>query len=260
MLTEDEQADLLAFLETLTGDPIPGELTTPAPVLPPSPPFCSGAGGSAATGTGGAAGMATTPTGAGGAGGTVGTPSQPICIPMVATPIVTDFNTAKGTNPITFGSPGTIPGRTFLYAPAVPSAPVLSIVTGSNGTPALAFNAKPAPSSDLYVFGLTFDYCVAVPPAVHAVRFSIDTRVPDCPIEVGVMSVLNATPVDDPRGRCSTASCPPQFTSIMQSGSWAAPFGPAGSFDPSAIIGIQWRVPVSCGATVTIDDLMFVSQ
>jgi len=133
-------------------------------------------------------------------------------------------------------------------------------VTGSNGTPALAFNAKPAPSSDLYVFGLTFDYCVAVPPAVHAVRFSIDTRVPDCPIEVGVMSVLNATPVDDPRGRCSTASCPPQFTSIMQSGSWAAPFGPAGSFDPSAIIGIQWRVPVSCGATVTIDDLMFVSQ
>jgi len=264
LLTEDEQADLLAFLETLTGDPIPSALTTPTPVLPPPPQSCSGAGGStggsAATGGGGTAGIATggsglTPTGAGGAGGTAG-PSTPICMPMVATPVVTDFNSARGTNPITFGSPGTIPGRTFLSAPAVASPPVLSLVTGGNGTPALAFNAKPAPAD--YVFGLSFDYCVDAS-AFNAVRFAADTRIPDCPIEVGVLSVSNATSADDPRGRCSPG-CPWLFTPITQSGVVTVPFGPASTVAPEALIGIRLRVPASCGASVTIDDVTFVSQ
>ena len=34
----------------------------------------------------------------------------------------------------------------------------------------------------------------------------------------------------------------------------ASPF-----IDPASIIGVEWRVPVACNLTVTIDDISFVN-
>jgi hypothetical protein len=31
----------------------------------------------------------------------------------------------------------------------------------------------------------------------------------------------------------------------------------SGSVEPGALIGVQWRVPASCSATFTVDDIVF---
>ncbi len=234
-------------------------------------PGSGGGGGSAPTGAAGSGGT-TGPTGTGGTGVAPPPPPNLTCVPMpVAGGLVTDFTDASGINPTLFGKPPGIIGRTFSYGPPGVPVPWPSLVSGGNGTPALQFVARPppppaTPPTGWYGFGLTFDNCADAGP-FNGVRFTLNNMIANCPVDVAVTSRQNVRPTDDPRGTCSAASCEPPFTSIAQSGTVTAAFsgggfpgGPSPLVDPSALIGIQWRVPVSCGARLSIDDIIFVTQ
>jgi cytochrome c peroxidase len=277
MLTDGEQADLLAFLETLTSAPLDSALVQP-PTLPASGSTgTGGTGGTMATGAGGTSG----PTGVGGAGGAggigmtgaggagAGGAQPPVaCRNTPAPTTITTFSTTQGTNPTLFSGPNEVSGWTFSTAPAGLTPTLLTVGPGNNGTPALQLTTKPVPPPStgpaFYVFGLTFDDCLDAS-AFKSVQFTISSPVVafGCSIEVGVTSRQNVNKSDDPRGACPT-TCDPPLTLINQSGTLRIAFtgGALGGalFDPTQIIGVQWRVPVTCGVALSIDDVQFVNQ
>ena len=221
----------------------------------PPPTGAGGMGG----GTGGRAGGPT--GGAGGAGGSA--PPRPVtCAPTPpSSPLVTDFNSAFGGNPVVFMSSSGIAGRTFSYGPAGVPISSPTVGPGPNGTLALRFatRAAPPPGTGWYGFGLTFDNCVDAR-AFNGVRFALENLTgATCPVEFAVTARENVSFAEDPRGSCPAAgTCPPSFLAVPQVGTVTAPFPPtSGAFEPGTLLGVQWRVPASCTATIAVDDIVF---
>jgi cytochrome c peroxidase len=280
MLTDAEQADLVAFLESLTGTPLPDELIH----KPTGGGGASGAGGhgggggaggsvgplgsagvgiSGAGGTGMSAVGGSMATGSGGGGGTA--PPAVRCTGMrPLSPAIADFETgASGPgSPVFFGASPGLTGKTFTAAsPGVAPAQV-SIAAGASSKRALLVSrpadAAPISSSDFYEFGLLFDDCVDAS-GFRAIQFTATNSAPGCQVDFSVISRPSVTSAEDPRGICTLASCDPPGTSISLSGTLHVPFsaGPSPFVDPTSVIGLRWRVPSSCGIAVTIDDIVF---
>ena len=80
-----------------------------------------------------------------------------------------------------------------------------------------------------------------------------------CQVQFVALSTLNVTSATDPRGRC-LGSCEPQATPVSLMGDIRAPFSTGNILvDPTSIIGLRWRVPISCGVAARIDDIKFVN-
>ena len=233
-----------------------------------------GMGGGGLAGRGG-------PSGTGGAGGSVGGgrgggPSTVICSGRPpAAPIITDFGDAIGIDPVRFGTPPGITGGTFTRAPAgVP--PPSAQTTPGNKTVLFQMRSVPVDASGAwYTFGLRFDDCVDAR-AFAGVQFTMTHVVPEppCDVQFGVTSRPSTTSTDDPRGFCAAASsCDPPLTTLGPSSGVfriafsggsvppmaSGPFVTSVFIEPASIIGVEWRVPVTCNLTVTIDDISFVN-
>jgi cytochrome c peroxidase len=236
----------------------------------------AGVGGGPIGGFGGAGGGVGGSLGGRGAGGstTITCSGRP---PF--TSIITDFRDAMGSNPVRFGALPGITGATFTTAPAGLLAPVAQTIPGSNMTNAVLFQLRSAPidaGDARYRFGLRFDDCVDAR-AFAGVQFTMTNTTmppdPTCQIWFGVTSRPSASPSDDVRGVCPAPSCDPPLTAVASSGGVfriaftggsvppmaGAPFLPSPLVDPASIIGIEWRVPITCNLSVMVDDISFVN-
>jgi cytochrome c peroxidase len=278
MLTDGEQADLLAFLESLTGPPLPADLTRKPAVTAPANGGATGTGGTGGAGGGGGSGPGTTGAGgsvtgpvggsmATGTGGTAGvTLRQMLCTGAPPTnPLIADFEDASSApgSPVLFGTPPGLTGKTFVGASVGVSAPLVAIATGASSKRALLVSRPPdsaqMSSTDFYEFGLIFDDCVDAR-GFPAIQFTATSNAAACQVELSVLSRPNVTSAQDPRGMCPVAPCDPPPTSIVLSGPVHVPVPIASTmFDPRSVIGLRWRVPSTCGIAVTIDDVTFVN-
>ena len=221
----------------------------------------------------GQAAAAAAPSGAGGwaadsdrrgRGGRPGAATAAVtCAPTApSSPLVTDFNSSGDRNPILFRSPSGIAGRTFFYGP--PGVPATSpiIRPGPNGSPALLFatRAAPPPGTGWYGFGLTFDNCVDARAfdrrSLHA-RATRWRRLARWRSRSRRGRTCRSPTIRAARWPAAGA-CPPTFLAVPQAGTVTAAIPPmGGAFEPGALIGVQWRVPASCSATFTVDDIVF---
>lgn len=279
LLTDAEQADLVAFLESLTGAPLDPDMIR-EPALPP-PEGAGGAGGAGGsvgstglagisgpgaggypmTGAGGSGGMGGSVTGAAGMGAPALRP-QTCTGAMPASPVIADFEDAVLVSPAVpfiFGTPPRLTGRAFFRtsSASVP-VPMVRLTNGLGSKSALSISrtAHAAPGSPDYVdVGLMFDDCVDAR-AFGSIQFNAASA--GCIVQFGAISRPNVAGSQDTRGTCSTASCDPPLMAIALSGSVRVPL-PASSFDPRSVIGVIWRIPDSCGLTAAIDDIQFVN-
>jgi len=249
LLTDGEQADLVAFLETLTGSALPSGLTT-APALPVGgpAPWCREA-------------PPPRPPPA-----CVGTPP--------ASPLITDFNDAMTSGDrILFGTPPNIPGASFAYAAPGLMPPALSLGPGANATPGLRVvvhtGVPTDPGNGWFGFGLSFAVCVDAT-LYDSVRFTISGDLGNCRIRFAVASSENVSRDDDPLGSCTQPSCFPPSTPFDGAiGTLTFPFygatftGNPNVIDPKAFVGVHWQMDASfaggCDASFTIDDIQFVN-
>jgi hypothetical protein len=215
--------------------------------------------------TGGMSGRATgggPGPGAGGAGGMGTNPSLSCSGVPLAIAGVTDFDDALGSNPIRFGVPPALTGRTFARpGPGGSAAPMVSLVAGDNATNALQVDSPL--QQGFFDAGLTFD-TVADAHLYSHVRFTIHF-LSNCSLGFAVVSPQGVSAADDPRGTCAPTStqtsCPLPFTNISQNGVLCAPIAgfPAGpNADATSVIGLVWRTNADCA--FTIDDVAFVKQ
>jgi len=230
------------------------------------------------TGAGGAGGAGGTAGSGGGPSGTGGTGSRPpvplTCGPTAANgPSIADFTDTFGNSPAIptfFGTPPALTGRTFgLSPPGLNAAgPPFQVSIGSPaaGNKALTVLTRSVSQPGLIWpwsrVGLIFDSCIDATPFA-GVRFTISVMNPSCPIDVGFVSRQNFASVDDVRGTCAMGSCPPSYTPVVLANSLPAsvtvPF--AGSdVDPMWLMGIEWRIPITCSTALWIDDIAFVNQ
>jgi cytochrome c peroxidase len=287
MLTDGEQADLLAFLESLTGAPLPDELTR-KPVLPGLTGGGGAGGTTGTTGLGGAGGGAAGPSGtagvggpgtggsgmsgvggsmATGSGGSSGTgPRLLLCNGAPPTsPLIADFEDAVPVGPdlpVLFGTPPGLTGKTFTGASPGVAPPQLSIAPNAGSKRALFVSrppdAAPTSSTDFYEFGLVFDDCLDAR-AYKSIQFTASDMGTGCQVQFAAISTLNVTSAADPRGRCQ-GLCEPPAMLISLMGNIHVPFSQGDSLvDPTSIIGVRWRVPRSCGVAARIDDITFVN-
>jgi len=283
LLTDAEQADLVAFLESLTGAPLDPRLIE-SPALPP--PAAGGMAGTGGAGGGsiGSSGVAGTSgpgtaghplTGAAGAGGIGGTmtgaagmgaptPRPQTCTGAPpASPVIADFEDAVPVSPAVpfiFGTPPRLTGRGFFRTSSASVPPPMVRLTsglGSKSALSIVRTAHGAPGSPDYVdVGLMFDDCVDAS-AYGSIQFTAASS--GCTVQFSAISRPNVAGSQDTRGTCSMASCDPPLMAIALSGNVRVPLPAAASFDPRSVIGVIWRVPDSCGLTAAIDDIQFVN-
>jgi cytochrome c peroxidase len=259
LLTDGEQADLVAFLESLTGRPVSPELAVAPELGRAQPVSCGNSGATGGSGGGGS-----------GPPGCMGTPS--------ATPLVADFSDVQGTPPATFGAAPGITGAMFTYAAPGLAPPGLSVQTGANGTPALQVAVHPGaatdPANTWLGFGLVFDSCVDAR-QYDAVKLTIGGDLGTCAIRFAVTSSQTVFTGNDPRGTCAQEPCYPPSIPLRTTGQVIVPFrdlatlghpdvfpGSPNVVDPGALIGIQWQMDAlpgaPCDSNFTIDDIAFV--
>jgi len=277
LLTDAEQGDLVAFLESLTGAPLDPEMIMDPASVGGGTPGTGGAGGAGGSvGSSGLAGISGPGTGGRpmtGAGGTItgaGGSGGPTLRPQVCTgappssPVIADFEDAvpvDPTVPFIFGTPPRLTGRAFVRTSSanVPP-PLVQLGNGLTGKRALVIVRPPQPPgspTDYYEFGLMFDDCVDAS-AFSAVQFSATNAV-GCAVDVSAISRPNVAGAQDVRGTCTLAPCDPPLTTTALAGFVRVPLASGTSFDPRSMIGIRWRVPGSCVLSAIIDDILFVN-
>jgi len=296
LLSDDEQADLVAFLGTLTGAPPDSALTSP-PTLPSSTKFfglppCGrfpsgvggmggstppiggmGGGGLSAGGRGGAPGGAggRGPTGEGGVGGMTGASGRGggtfdagapfgTCGTLLAVRAITGFENTTGTDPIRFGVTPTQGAEAFSNGPAGLSLPMLAIVTDGGGSNhMLRATAKPAMmSADALLGGFDFGVKFDTPLDTSG-NNALRFTVNNGNADPSCALLFTVRAVSNTGTPCTTGElCSQTIARIPQNGIICVPLPP--TINLTAVREIVWGAPVSCGLDVTVDDVALVQQ
>jgi cytochrome c peroxidase len=255
-LTVDEQADLVAFLETLTEE---------APDKP-AQPAARDAGGPDLS----------PPAGSGrDAGPSPGADAGPLAACLgypPATPNIT------GPPPPVLPY-GTIAGAPFVYVAPGLIAPMVSAVTVNGVVQALDVAAYPGTTTDPTQSYLGFGLPFAIPACLDAsaftgVRFTVEGALGTCTLTFSVVPSEDNSVSFGPVGTCAAdQTCLPPSSGPIGIGTSVVRFSemtggsPVATVDPRALNGVQWNLTVPsdgmaapCGANLRISDVAFVSD
>ena len=257
-LTDGEQADLVAFLQTLSETSVRAG-GTGGVGAPPHTGMGGITGGGAASGGGAAPGV-------GGRGAFGGDASV---MPSVCPGLL------PSTSLIT-GSPGSPARPTFTFAaPNVTRPRVMSLSSpdGSIASLQVVWPSGPIldPAQAFAGFGLTF----ISPPCLDArvftgVRFTVSGDLGTCGLQFGVIPSEDSSVANTPFGACVAGdNCIPPASGPIGIGTTVLPFSvmtggsPLATPDPAALTGVQWTLTApaggtGCQANITVSDVAFV--
>jgi cytochrome c peroxidase len=291
-LTTDEQADLVAFLESLTetSDVGVGPTTGTGGAGGGSAGMAGGGSGGVGPVTGGGGGFAGSSVsgGSGGIGGIggiggrggigatggmatgaagSGAPPPPVCLGTPPpTPLITNSPLPVVGAPYTFSASGLTP-------PAV-----ASLMSPSNGSiQALQVTASPGIAPDLLTNYLGFGLPFVMPPCLDArmfsgVQFTVSGDLGTCQLLFGAVSSEDNSVMYSPFGACpTTGSCISPLSPPLGLGTTIVRFAdlsggkPLDGVDPMALNDVQWLLiaPTDptvgpCTVNITVSDVMFV--